>query len=161
VLADALPATLLTPDAPERYTVSAVFTRRPTHPEVDAILAPETRDVLTRAGYRTVGVTVSDRRLEISNTNLAELGSGLAGVIAQRLYDIGLKASADQERFTAELRDSTERETDRAGLVALAAGAVRFDVPRAGRNRSPERAKGDGATLTWFDVNNDDPASSN
>ncbi|MEY9951568.1 hypothetical protein [Leifsonia sp. EB34] len=154
VLADALPSTLLTPDAPERYTVSAVFTRRPTPPEIVAILGPETRDLLTRTGYRTVAVTVSDRRLEISNTNLAELASGLAEVIAQRLHDIGLQAFADQERRAAQLQDSTERETGRARLVELAAGAIRFTAPRAGTTAELGSKTEGGTDAPWFDVNN-------
>ena len=65
VLVGSLPAALLTDHAPERYTVEAVFTRRPERDEVTEILGIETRDRLARAGYPTVEVTVSDRRLEI------------------------------------------------------------------------------------------------
>jgi hypothetical protein len=159
VLADALPSTLLTPDAPERYTVSAVFTRRPTRPEIESILGPETRDTLNRAGYSTVEVRVSDRRLEISNTNLAELNSGLAGVIAQRLHEIGLRVVADHERFAAELRDATERETDRVALVALAAAAITFTVPTPGTSPESDWEEEGGSAAKWFDVSNDDPAA--
>lgn len=159
VLADALPSSLLTPDAPERYTVSAVFTRRPTRPEIESILGPETRDAVTQAGYPTVEVSVSDRRLEISNTNLAELASGLAGVIAQRLHEIGLRALADHDRFVAEPHEATEQETDRAALVALAAAAIRFTIPPTGASPTSERGTEGDAGVTWFDVNNDEPAT--
>lgn len=159
VLADALPPTLLTPDAPERYTVSAVFTRRPTRPEIVAIQGPETRDTLSRAGYSTVEVHVSDRRLEVSNTNLAELSSGLAEVIAVRLHEIGLRALADHDRFAAELREASVRETDRSALVALAAAAVTFALPRGGTSPESDWEEEGGSTVAWFDVNNEGPAT--
>jgi len=37
ILADALPSELLTADAPDRYTVLAVFNRRPSRAEIDEI----------------------------------------------------------------------------------------------------------------------------
>jgi hypothetical protein len=126
VLANALPATLLTEDAPERYTVSAVFTRRPSRTEIDAIHDNRTRQALTAAGYPTIELRVSDRRLEIANTNLEELSAGLAAAIAERLHVISTESAAAHDRFEAELLESTQRETDRAALVALAAAAVTF-----------------------------------
>ena len=126
ILTDALPSTLLTPEAPERYTVSAVFTRRPSRAEIDAIHGNDTRAALTAAGYPTVELRVSDRRLEIANTNLEELNYGLAAAIAERLHDISLDTEAAHERFEAELLEKSQRETDRAALVALAAAAVTF-----------------------------------
>lgn len=132
ILAEALPASLLTPEAPDRYTVAAVFTRRPTRAEVDAIQGTDTRSVLSEAGYGTVELRVSDRRLEMANTNLNELQSGLAGTIAARLYDIGVRSAAEHARFQEEMAGKTQRETDRAAVVALAAAAVRFERPQTG-----------------------------
>jgi hypothetical protein len=143
VLTDSLPAALLTPDAPERYTVAAVFTRRPSRPEIDAIHGAATRAALTDAGYPTVELRVSDRRLEMSNTNLEELAGGLAGVIAQQLHTISVKSAADLDRFDADVRERSQRETDRAALVALAAASVVFTRPSAAP--SPESGgKGEG-----------------
>jgi hypothetical protein len=127
---------LLTPDAPERYTVAAVFTRRPSRPEIDAIHSVRTRDTLTDAGYATVELRVSDRRLEMSNTSLEELADGLAGVIAQRLHSISEQSADDLDRFDADVRERSQRETDRAALVALAAAHVVFVWPTA--DPSPE-----------------------
>ena len=126
VLANALPATLLTPESPERYTVAAVFTRRPARTEIDAIHDNRTRDALSSAGYPTVELRVSDRRLEISNTNLEELTGGLAAAIAERLHVISMDTLAAHERFEAEVLEKSQREADRAALVALAAAAVTF-----------------------------------
>ncbi|MEY9950675.1 hypothetical protein [Leifsonia sp. EB34] len=126
VLTDALPSTLLTPEAPERYTVSAVFTRRPTRAEIDAIHDNDTRDALTAAGYPAAELRVSDRRLEIANTNLEELTDGLAAAIAERLHVISVDTAAAHERLEAELMEKSQRETDRVALVALAAAAVTF-----------------------------------
>lgn len=136
VLASALPATLLTPESPERYTVSAVFTRRPARTEIDAIHDNRTREALSTAGYPTVELRVSDRRLEISNTNLEELTGGLAAAIAERLHDISLDTAAAHDRFEAEVLEKSQRETDRAALVVLAAAAVTF--ARADSATEPE-----------------------
>lgn len=126
VLTDALPSTLLTPAAPERYTVAVVFTRRPSRAEIDAIHDPTTHQTLTAAGYPVPELRVSDRRLEIANTNLQELTDGLAAAIAERLHVISVDTAAAHERFEAELMEKSQRETDRAALVALAAAAVTF-----------------------------------
>jgi len=145
VLADALPATLLTPEAPERYTVSAVFTRRPSRAEIDAIHDNRTREMLGAAGYPTAELLVSDRRLEIANTNLEELAGGLAAAIAERLHVISVDTAAAHDRFEAELLEKSQRETDRAALVALAAAAVTFARADAA-GESEDRWEGEGGS---------------
>lgn len=129
ILPDALPPTLMTPQAPGRYTVSAVFTRRPSRGEIDGINDGRTRAALAEAGYPGVELTVSDRRLEISDTNLEELAGGLAGVIAERLHVVSEKSRAEQDRLAAQRLDRTQHESDRAALVALAAAKVVFTRP--------------------------------
>ncbi|QJU54312.1 hypothetical protein SCB71_14295 [Herbiconiux sp. KACC 21604] len=126
VLTNDLPASLLTPEAPERYTVSAVFTRKPMKEEITGILSADTRDHLTAAGYTTVELKVSDRRLQIENTNLEELADGLATILADRLQTISADAAAERDRMSAALSAATQQETDRAALVALAAATIRF-----------------------------------
>lgn len=153
VLADTLPPTLLTPEAPERYTVSAVFTRRPGRAEIDAIHDTHTRDALTAAGYPTAELRVSDRRLEIGNTNLQELTDGLAAAIAERLHVISRDTAAAHKRFEAELMKQSQRETDRAALVALAAAAVTFT--RADTAESEARWEGDGGSTQPGRTHND------
>jgi hypothetical protein len=126
VLIGSLPTALLTDDAPERYTVEAVFTRKPDREEIDAILANETRDYLSQCGYSTVELTVSDRRLEIANTNLEELRDGLASVIARRLAQISIDVQARRVIAAARIQEVTVRERQRAAAVVALAGSVRF-----------------------------------
>jgi len=126
VLAGSLPPALGTAEAPDRYTVAAVFTRRPERAEIERIVGDDTRDALTAAGYSTIQLTVSDRRLEIANTNLEELRSGLATWIADRLVAITsgmLEARA--AAAAARLRSSAD-ESERAAAVALLAQTVSF-----------------------------------
>lgn len=145
ILVGSLPPTLFTDEAPARYTVSAVFTRRPTRSEIDGIQAERTRQVLRAAGYGNVDVRVSDRRLEIANTNLDELSGDLAGVIADRLRVISEDSAAADRRIAADALAATRRETDRAALVALAAADVVFVPRRAGDGAQRYAASGDGA----------------
>lgn len=130
VLAGSLPSSLGTAEAPDRYTVAAVFTRRPERAEIDRIVGDDTRDALTAAGYSTIQLAVSDRRLEIANTNLDELRSGLATWIADRLHHITsemLQARADAA--AARLKSSAD-ESERAAAVALLAETVSFAPSR-------------------------------
>lgn len=149
VLVGSLPAALMTDHAPDRYTVEAVFTRRPERDEVTEILGSRTRDYLAKAGFPTVELSVSDRRLEIANTNLEELRDGLAMVIADRLASI---SGAVQERLdaaAARFQEAATTEVTRAAAVAALAESVTFDS-----SVSPERtpaaalSASDGAQLT-------------
>lgn len=126
VLVGSLPATLMTDDAPDRYTVEAVFTRRPERDEVTQILGNGTRDYLARAGYPTVEVMVSDRRLEITNTNLEELRDGLAGVLVDRLAEIGEELRAERAVAAARFEEAAASEQSRAAAVAALAKSVTF-----------------------------------
>lgn len=126
VLVGSLPAALMTDHAPDRYTVEAVFTRRPEADEITEILGTETRDRLTSAGYATVEVTVSDRRLEIANTNLEELRDGLGGVLADRLAEISAGVKARQAAAAVRSRDVAATEQVRTDAVAALAESVSF-----------------------------------
>jgi hypothetical protein len=137
ILVASLPAALLTDDAPDRYTVEGVFTRKPSREEIAAILSPETRDRLSEDGYSTVEVTVSDRRLVISNTNLEELRSGLATLIAEILFDIDTDARASAALTAGLLREATEQEHQRAAAVVALAAAVAF-TPRIDRTSTAD-----------------------
>ena len=53
VLVGSLPATLMTEDAPDHYTVEAVFTRKTDRDEVAAIQGSATRAHLAANGYPT------------------------------------------------------------------------------------------------------------
>lgn len=135
VLVGSLPSALMTVDAPDRYTVEAVFTRRPEEDEVRGILADGTRRFLAEAGYPAVAVTVADRRLEIANTSLEELRDGLAHVLADRIAGISEAVHSRRDAAAARFQHAAESEHDRAAAVAVLAESVRFgtgdaeDVP--------------------------------
>lgn len=127
VLVSSLPATLMTHDEPDRYTVEAVFTRKADREEIFAIQSAETRARLTAHGYSTVELHVSDRRLEIGNTNLAELRDGLAEVIADTLAAISSKVSAARTVAAHRYEEASERDHARAASVAMLAASISFD----------------------------------
>ncbi|MFF5625417.1 hypothetical protein [Microbacterium sp. LWH10-1.2] len=126
VLVGSLPATLMTDDAPDHYTVEAVFTRKTDRDEVAAIQGSETRAHLSANGFPTVELHVADRRLEIANTNLEELRDGLAAVIAERLAEISAALQAEHEIAAHRFQDASDREQERAASVAALAESVAF-----------------------------------
>ena len=126
VLVGSLPAALMTADAPDRYTVEAVFTRRPERDEVIEILGSDTRDFLAKAGYPTVEVAVSDRRLEIANTNLEELRDGLASVLADRLAQISAGVRDRQNAAAIIFQKAATSEHARVATVTALAESVTF-----------------------------------
>src|SRR6218665_1522647 len=136
VLIGSLPAALMTVDAPDRYTVEAVFTRRPSADEVREILGDGTRRFLTEAGYPGVAVTIADRRLEIANTNLEELRDGLAHILAERLAEISAGVHSQQEAAAARFQHAAESEHDRLAAVTELAESVRFE-PGSGTEHEP------------------------
>lgn len=120
VLVSALPPELGTYHAPSRYTVAAVFTRRPEARELFLLGAPETRQKLDEAGYTAVELQVSDRRLFITNTSLEELKQGLAVVIADLLAQI-----------SSEVQEEWALQTERLSVLADEEGRRRRDVEAA------------------------------
>lgn len=126
VLIGSLPATLMTDDAPDRYTVEAVFTRKTDRDEVAAIQGNETRAHLSARGYPTVELHVADRRLEIANTNLEELRDGLATVIADLLAEVSASLQAERGAAADRFQDASDREQARAAAVATLADSVAF-----------------------------------
>ncbi|MGZ0069036.1 hypothetical protein [Microbacterium arborescens] len=126
VLAGSLPAGLMTEDPPARYTVEAVFTRRPGKEEVRDVLGESTRELLAHSGYPDVVLTVSDRRLEIHNTTLEELRDGLAQLIALRLAEISEQVRSEKEASADSARTFAARELERAAAVAALAATVTF-----------------------------------
>ncbi|HEY0259757.1 MAG TPA: hypothetical protein VGC18_07895 [Lacisediminihabitans sp.] len=137
VLVDSLPTTLLTEEAPDRYTVEVVFTRRPEREEVAGILSGDTRAFLSSAGYPAARLSVSDRRLEIANTSLEELRDGLADILADRLAEISTEVHDREDAATARLQVAAEHEKDRAAAVVTLARSVTFQA-----RRDPARSHG-------------------
>lgn len=145
VLVDSLPAALMTEVAPDRYTVEAVFTRRPEKDEVAEILGTRTRDDLVNAGYPTVELAVADRRLVIANTNLEELRDGLAAVIANRLAAISTQIHQKQDAAAIRFEEAAMREHTRAAAVTALAESITFESSRSTANPQPG-ARDAGAT---------------
>jgi len=133
VLATALPDTLGTPEGPDRYSVTAMLTRRPSHFEIAAIHSRETSDRLDGAGYPTVELSVSDRRLQIANTSLEELRDGLSTVLADLIWDISRQGRESAAALAEVQVDRSQEELDRVSAVLEIAESVHFRPSRAGR----------------------------
>ncbi|MHA7984760.1 hypothetical protein ACX9R5_03050 [Rathayibacter sp. CAU 1779] len=129
VLVSSLPAALLTDAAPDRYTVEAVFTRRPEPQEVAEILGNETRTFLTDRGHSTIELRISDRRLEIANTSLEELRDGLAGILEELLAEISIRVKSQRVMAAARSQLAAELEQERALAVVRLAESVVFSLP--------------------------------
>lgn len=130
ILLNDLPSALGTVDAPERYTVTAVFTRRPLPLELELLARPEAQTVLTEAGYPTVALTTADRRLFITNTNLSELREGLALVIGRILDDIGASVAETRSAQAREAAELAKRAAERAERVIAEAAQIDFSPHR-------------------------------
>ncbi len=126
VLAGELPATLGTVDAPAKYLVTAILTRRPDPLELQLLEAPAVREQLAAAGYPGTTLAASDRRLLIGNTDLHELETGLARLIGTILVNIAASAGAQREPREGERIEASEREASRAEAVIHAAKRISF-----------------------------------
>ncbi|MBE1878851.1 hypothetical protein [Myceligenerans pegani] len=127
MLDSALPHELGTADEPERYTVSAVFSRRVSAEERALIEAPSVPAMLAEHGYPGVSLKVADRRLEIAGTNLAMLAAGLAAEVARVLREVEQQVLAERERRDDERLRWSEAEAIRAAKVKAEAERVRFE----------------------------------
>jgi len=145
ILISSLPSTLFTDEAPDRYTVEAVFNRRVEHEEVAEIEGTRTRDVLTEAGHSTVELRVSDRRLEIANTSLEELRDGLASVITDILDHISEESQNARDDVILRAEQAASQEHDRVVAVELLAMSVEFDSTADAKRRS------EGLVRVWED----------
>jgi hypothetical protein len=125
VLTHALPASLGTAGAPSRYTVMASFNRQPLLREITMIESEIGRLELTDAGYGSVTLTVAGRRLEIVDTNLEELKTGLAALVATTLHDASV--AAQEATRLADLSVENDREIRRTDLVTESASEVVFE----------------------------------
>lgn len=127
VLDSALPHELGTDAEPERYVVAAVFSRQVSAEERALIEDPGVPAILAERGYPGVGLKVVDRRLEITETNLAMLAAGLATEIARVLREIEQRVVAARERRDDERLRWSEAEAARAARVKAEAERVRFE----------------------------------
>jgi hypothetical protein len=127
VLDTALPHDLGTEDAPETYTVAAVFSRQVSREEQALIEDPATARQLAEHGYPGVELSVADRRLLIANTNLAMLEHGLAHEIAELLRGIHERLATERTRKAHELDAWRAAEVERATAIKAEADRVRFE----------------------------------
>ncbi|MDP5225822.1 MULTISPECIES: hypothetical protein [Arthrobacter] len=127
VLASALPSELGTARAPSRYTVPAVFTRRPETREIYLLRGDDVRQRLNNAGYPAVELQVSDRRLLITNTNLDELKRGLALVIGDILAQISAEVLQEWTTRAERLTSQAHEEELRLNEVKAAAAEIVFN----------------------------------
>lgn len=130
VLTGSLPLSLLTDHAPERYTVEAVFTRRPHPDELKELLGGSTREYMSKSGYPTVEITVSDRRMEVANTNLQELRDGLGVVLSDLLDEISEKVRERNDTAAIQYEAVAAAEQERIAAVTALAESVRFVTTR-------------------------------
>lgn len=128
VLASGLPLELGTPDEPAFYTVPAVFSRQVNAAERVRIEDPASALTLVkRCGLdHELQLTVSDRRLLIGNTNLAELTGGLASALAALLREIDALLVAEQDVRTAQANARQLVDSERAASLEAAAAQVHF-----------------------------------
>ncbi|SIS10936.1 hypothetical protein [Microbacterium sp. RURRCA19A] len=124
VLPGSLPKSLGTPDAPQRYQIDAVFNRRPLPEELNALHADTA--TLPEAGYPDVTLTVSDRRLEIHQSNLEELESGLSTVLADVLARISRNVRDERESARRQSEHAADVEHTRADDVIRRAARIEF-----------------------------------
>ncbi|MCH6472424.1 hypothetical protein [Sinomonas terrae] len=126
VVLSALPSDTLTPEGPQRYTVTASLSRRPDPLEVESIHSDATRRHLEQAGFGQAGLRLADRRLLISGTSLQELRNGLAAVVGTIVRTATLAALAQKELARQSRADLDEAERERILRVAEAAAAIDF-----------------------------------
>lgn len=127
ILDTALPHELGTEDAPETYTVAAIFSRRVSREEQALIEDPAAARLLAERGYPGIELSVADRRLLISNTNLAMLERGLAREIAELLRGIHERLATERTRKAHELDAWRAAEVERAAAIKAEADRVRFE----------------------------------
>lgn len=127
ILVSGLPASLGTPDEPAGYTVPAVFSRQVTAAEKARIEDPATARSLAPHAGTGLSLEVSDRRLLIKGTTLAELQGGLAAALAAALREIDRELGVEQARATADAEVRHADERDREAVVAAAVAAIRFE----------------------------------
>ena len=137
ILIDELPRTLGTVDAPERYVVAALFTRRPLPQELDLLRDPSVGERLAVAGYPRVTLSTSDRRLLIGNTNLHELKAGLATTVGAILDEIGRVTARMRSAQARDAAESATRDTKRAYNVLVEASGIDFTPPSHAARRTP------------------------
>lgn len=126
VLLSALPLELGTPAAPERYTVPVVFSRQVTPAERARIEDPALAHRLSESLGAQIELVVSDRRLLVRNTSLAELRDGLAAALSAALRELDVQLDAEQSAREDAASQRQLEERERANAVAREAAQIQF-----------------------------------
>lgn len=113
--------------APDRYTVSAVFSRRVNPAESRLIQGPAAHERLAEQGYGHVSLVIDERRLEIANTSLEELKAGLAPVIGALIREISEQTRHEQEQRDGEALLKSQTEAAHRKEIEALAGEISFD----------------------------------
>ncbi|HEY0186212.1 MAG TPA: hypothetical protein VGC67_01860 [Cellulomonas sp.] len=151
VLEPGLPVELGTPDEPVAYTVPLVFSRQVTPAERVRIEAPDTlRLLVARTGPGRTGpdlrLEVSDRRLLVAGTTLAELRDGLAGALTGVLREIDQQLRSASAARAVAVEALAAQEARRAAVVHEAVALIRFDEaavhPVPGTETDPDAGTG-------------------
>lgn len=127
VLVSALPLELGTAAAPDRYTVPVVFSRQVTPEERTRIEDPGLAHRLSEQLGAELELVVSDRRLLVKNTNLAELRDGLAAALAAALRELDAQLGAEQSARDDAASQRDLHEHERADEVTREAAQIRFE----------------------------------
>lgn len=130
VIASGLPTDIGAVGAADRYTVPAVFNRRPEALEIQALGTASARTQLRDAGYPDVTLEVEDRRLLIGGTNLQELEAGLAVEVATLVDEISRNVATERQRRADVAQTESDDRAEQARVVARAAEKITF-VPRS------------------------------
>jgi hypothetical protein len=123
----AIPSQLYLGKAPARYAVSAAFSRRPNTAEAKLIQGTAAHERLAEQGYEHIRLRVEERRLEITDTNLEELKSGLAKVIGALVREISDQARHEQQERDEAALQKSRAEADRRKEVEELARQISFD----------------------------------
>jgi hypothetical protein len=114
-------------DAPARYTVSAAFSRRVLPAEARLIKGPAAHERLTEQGYGHISLVLDEARLQIVNTSLEELKSGLASIIGSLIRDISEQTRREQEQRDEEVLSKQRADEARRQEIEALAHDISFD----------------------------------
>jgi hypothetical protein len=114
-------------DAPARYTVSAAFSRRVLPAEARLIKGPTAHERLTAQGYGHISLVLDEARLQIVNTSLEELKSGLSSIIGSLIRDISEQTRREQEQRDEEVLSKQRADEARRQEIEALAHDISFD----------------------------------
>ncbi|MBT2553855.1 hypothetical protein [Arthrobacter sp. ISL-5] len=122
-----VPRELYAGTAPARYTVSARFSRSVNPVESKLIPGPAVRERLAEQGYGDVSLYVDDRRLEIRNTSLEELKSGLSTLIGSLVREISEQSRHEREQRNEDALLKSQADEARRKTIDALAHEISFD----------------------------------